>query len=311
MTASWNLVSKHRAKLMFLSILWVMVFHFTPPHLTFFNIFQSIGCGGVDMFMFLSGFGLCYSYYNRDSIPLLSFYKRRFIKIIPLYLVCIIIFGVIRGVSLSDILWQLSCIGFWLGKPSYDWYVPSILLLYVAFPFFVKLSKRCGIGGCVISASVIGMLPTALFIFLGKGTWILFTARIPLFFTGCYAGYMLAMKKDILHPRILTIGSICALVIELYLASKYDYDSMHRLGLYYLPQIIIVPGMCLLLSQLLDKISTKVLYPFDILGTMTLEIYLVHMSLRFIYPNSKFLIPIFVAIILHIFMKHVTKCLTR
>ena len=271
---TFETISKHRPQLMLLAMLWVIVFHFTPPYLlTSFNIFQSIGCGGVDIFMFLSGFGLCCSYYN----------------------------------SFADILWQLTCFGFWVGKPSYDWYVPSILLLYFAFPFFVRLSKRYGIQKCVGVASLIGLLPTALFIYLGKGTWISFTARIPLFFMGCYTGYMLTLNKKIAYPGLLMLISICVLVVELVLASMYDYDSMHRMGFYYLPQILIVPGVCLLLASLLDKIPNKILAPFNILGSMTLEIYLVHMSMRIIHPESMFLIPILIAIVLHYSVKYLTN----
>lgn len=293
---------------MLLAMLWVIVFHFTPPHLlTAFNVFQSIGCGGVDIFMFLSGFGLCCSYYNRVSTSPLSFYKKRAVKIFPSFFICIIVFGIIRGISFADILWQLTCLGFWIGKPSYDWYVPSILLLYLAFPFFVRLSKRYGIQKCVGVASLIGLLPTVLFIYLGKGSWILFTARIPLFFMGCYTGYMLTQNRKNAYPGLLMLISICALVAELVLASMYDYDSMHRMGFYYLPQILIVPGGCLLLASLLDKIPQKILAPFNILGSMTLEIYLVHMSMRIIHPKSMFLIPILIAIVLHYSVKYMTN----
>lgn len=314
MNKDWIIVSKYRPQLMLLSILWVIAFHFSPPihaNMSSLKILFSIGCGGVDIFMFLSGFGLCYNYYEREEVTPIGFYKRRFTKILPTYYLCIVAFGLIRDISLPDILWQLSCIGFWLRMPSYDWYVPSIMALYLAFPLFVKLSKKYGIVKCVIFASLIGLLPTALFILIGKGTWILFTARIPLFFMGCYAGYMLKNNKEILYPNILMAISVCAFVVELFFASRYDYESMHRMGLYYIPQMFIVPGGCLLLALLLDKVPTKVLIPFRTLGTMTLEIYLVHMSMRCIYPESKYLLPILIAIALHYFVNYATKYATR
>lgn len=307
MVLSWEIVSKYRPQLMLLSILWVIAFHFTPPHLTFYNAFQSIGCGGVDVFMFLSGFGLCYSYYKRDSVSLISFYKRRLVKILPIYFFCIITFGIIRGLDISDILWQLTCLGFWIGKPSYDWYVPSILLLYFTFPFFVRLSKKFGIRTIAVLAPLIGLIPTFLFIYLGKGTWILFTARIPLFFMGCYAGWMLEQRKEIRWPWLIIALSVCALIVELVFASRYDYESMHRMGFYYIPQMFIVPGACILMANLLDKIPSWILGPMKFLGSMTLEIYLVHMSMRFIYPESKYVLPILFAIALHYFVQYSMK----
>ena len=57
-----TLLSKHRSAIMGFAILWIMLFHlhvsvdFTP-----FMIIKRLGYGGVDIFLFLSGFGLYYS----------------------------------------------------------------------------------------------------------------------------------------------------------------------------------------------------------------------------------------------------------
>ena len=153
---------------MALSILWVIVFHFnTPPVVTILDSFRSIGCGGVDIFFFLSGFGLCNSYYHRSGITSMNFYKRRFLRILPTYFLCIIVFGLTKSVPVTDLLWQMSCIGYWIHKPYYDWYVQSILLLYLVFPIFIKLARRYGIGKIVLFASILGLLPT-LFLYLHK-----------------------------------------------------------------------------------------------------------------------------------------------
>ena len=312
MIQTWDVVSKHRSELMLLSILWVIGFHFsTPPYLTIQDTLISIGCSGVDFFMFLSGFGLCYNYYNKINFNVFDFYKRRFIKILPTYYMCIIVFGLITGLSIVDLAWQMSCVGFWIGKSYYDWYVPSILLLYLIFPFFVMYAKKFGIGRMAVIASFIGMIPTVMFIYLMKGTPILFTARIPIFFIGCYAGYMLANKKTIRYPILLIAVSIITFVSEIYIAGIYDYQFMHRTGLYYIPLMFVVPGACLLLSALLEFIPNKILVPFRWLGAMTLEIYLVHMSLRTIYPKSKYLLPIIIAIILHYTVKYATNFINQ
>ena len=69
--------------------------------------------------------------------------------------------------------------------------------------------------------------------------------------------------------------SLIVFFVELYLARLYDYESMHRMGLYYLPQILIVTGGgCLLIAKILDAMPSIVLKPLKTLGAMTLEIYL-------------------------------------
>lgn len=312
MTETWQIVSKHRAELMALSILWVIVFHFnTPPVITILDSFRSIGCGGVDIFFFLSGFGLCNSYYHRSGITSMNFYKRRFLRILPAYFLCIIVFGLIKSVPVTDLLWQMSCIGFWIHKPYYDWYVQSILLLYLVFPIFIKLARRYGIGKIVLFASILGLLPTLFFIYINKGTWILFTSRVPLFFIGAYAGYMLAESKCIRRPMMMIGISLIVFFVELYLARIYDYESMHRMGLYYLPQILIVPGACLFIAKILDAMPSIVLKTLKTLGAITLEIYLIHMSMRSIFPESKFILPILIAIAMHyglnMFIKKIQK----
>lgn len=313
-----KIISRHRSELMLLSILWVITFHFTPPHYSvdyqligWWYSFKMLGYAGVDFFMFLSGFGLTYSYWNRKELKSSEFCKKRLVRILPTYFVCILVFGLIQHLSINDMLWQFSCIGFWIGRPYYDWYIQAILILYLTFPLFLTISRKYGIEKIALIGCVIGLMATATLVYLWKGTPILFFARMPIFFIGCYYGYLLVNDKVIKHPRVWIAMAIVGFITELLLTMTYDVEFLHKSALNTLPFILIVPGVSLLLSRLFDLIPVGVLKPFQYFGKMTLEIYLCHMSLRFICPSIHYLLPICCGVVLHYFIKYATCLINK
>ena len=79
-----SLISKNRQALTGISIIAILLYHayvwITPQDNNLLKLF-TYGYAGVDIFMFLSGWGLCFSY-SKNRIS--SFYFRRFIRIFPL-----------------------------------------------------------------------------------------------------------------------------------------------------------------------------------------------------------------------------------
>lgn len=83
-------LEKYRSAIMGAAILWVMAYH---SHISFSSLplfsfaadnIRSNGFGGVDIFLFVSGFGLYHSLsVNSDQ---LAFYQRRLTRIFPPYL---------------------------------------------------------------------------------------------------------------------------------------------------------------------------------------------------------------------------------
>lgn len=136
-----SLLSKYRSELMGLATIWVMLYHFrTSFGIAPFDLVSSVGYGGVDIFLFLSGFGLYCSYNkNKDT---LSFYYRRFIRIYPIYLFIIIVDSFLKqDYHVINIL--LKSIGICYFIPFiptawHDWYIPSIYLFYLLFPLIYK-----------------------------------------------------------------------------------------------------------------------------------------------------------------------------
>ena len=81
----YSRISRNKGFLMAFAVLWMVMFHtdFTfsgkAVYLPFQYLFKFVGYGSVDIFMFLSGFGLfCSLSRNADVI---SFYKKRCIRL--------------------------------------------------------------------------------------------------------------------------------------------------------------------------------------------------------------------------------------
>lgn len=64
--ANWKSISKYRSVLMGFSILWIFFFHYKGLQLgggfgRIIDVFFSVGWIGVDIFLFLSAIGCCFS----------------------------------------------------------------------------------------------------------------------------------------------------------------------------------------------------------------------------------------------------------
>ena len=78
----YNILSKYRTELMGIAILWVMFFHLSIDiNNRILNLIKTIGYGGVDIFLMISGLGLYYAYKKNNNIKL--FYKRRLLRLLP------------------------------------------------------------------------------------------------------------------------------------------------------------------------------------------------------------------------------------
>ena len=128
-------VSKKRSLLMGVAMLLVLIYHFfswTYNPMGRFNL----GYIGVDLFLFLSGFGLEYSF-NKNS--LLQFYINRFKRVYPIYFIAVLGgYFIFKQYNFSDLLLNLTTLGYYVnnGINRFDWYVESLFTLYVLFPLF-------------------------------------------------------------------------------------------------------------------------------------------------------------------------------
>ena len=145
---SVELISKYRTELMGIAMLLVVLFHGYVPQTSWFYGLKRMGNVGVDVFLFLSGIGLWFSW--RSCPNLKHFYKQRFLRVYPTWLLLASCFygfhfylksGFSNDVFdlLGDVIVHLD---FWLHGELTFWYIPALMALYLVSPFYIQLVNR-------------------------------------------------------------------------------------------------------------------------------------------------------------------------
>ena len=130
-----RLLSRYRQELMGLAMLMVVFHHLAIPFINdAVDYLRQNGGFGVDVFLLLSGMGLYYS--TRNGMELGRYYRKRFVRIFPLYFAITAVVSAVNGDSFVTWLLKATTIGSWTTGVSYDWYIPCIVVLYALFPLF-------------------------------------------------------------------------------------------------------------------------------------------------------------------------------
>lgn len=157
---SLSILSKHRNVIYGICALWIVIFHAvdsfgfwpdgTNPLLRVLKWFFTKSYG-VDVFVFLSGLSLYYSFDGDPSYEV--FIKKRLRRIIPALLLT---YGVkwalqviIGNHELPWLLWHLSLAPFFIdGNTDGAWFIAFIMAIYFAYPyihaFIFGLRPECG-----------------------------------------------------------------------------------------------------------------------------------------------------------------------
>ena len=287
-----QLLTKHRSSIMGFAILWIMLFHL-PINIGFMPLYfiKSIGYGGVDIFLFLSGFGLYFSL--SKSFDLKKYYKSRFTRIMPEFWFVLLTVFIIQmdysAESFYKLLCRASTLGYWVwgkGAPYVLWYISCILLFYGIYPSYFKLFKKHGIKIplIIINSGLVLIILYALVcvVFFGNknigGLTILTYARIPIFFIGSIFGHWAKDGCDIVlskNNKIMGLASAFVALIALACFMRFFHSYLWICSLYFIPFIVITPILCIVLSICFDKLKTVDTF-FTHIGGLSLELYICH-----------------------------------
>ena len=141
-------ISRYRAEQMGAAMLFVILFHVALDRGDPFYGLRRCGNVGVDIFLFLSGVGLWFSWHKTPDV--LRFYRRRLLRILPTWFVCATAFylpdylGARRySTSFVDLIVDITINwDFWLHDELTFWYVPAIMVLYMLAPWYMRLISR-------------------------------------------------------------------------------------------------------------------------------------------------------------------------
>ncbi len=277
-------INVYRGAIMGFAALLIFVFH--EWEFLFTNVplvggaerfVKRIAFCGADIFFLLSGIGLTYAI---EKTNLLTFYRKRFVRIGLPFLVTGIIFALRRNWSWDVLLKNISGWNFFTKHIcSFLWFVPAIALFYLLFPLYYKAFKRASSKlRFTLIVWVIWLAASVLLADVMRVDLFGVTNRIPVFTAGVFIGWMLRERK-----LELSAGGWClciaGFVLGLILAYLTNFKNVYLLvpeSNCALPHLLIaVCGTCLL-AKAFDLVSRwGVLKIFEFYGAISLEFYCV------------------------------------
>lgn len=274
-------LSTYRSELMGWSILWIMMLHFQFITIKPLGFIAQYGFAGVDIFMFVSGLGLYHSLRRYSSIGF--FYLKRAKRIFPTYyFVGIIASIVLFHDNLLSYLFRYTTIGFWTGGLYFEWYIPSIVILYLLAPAVYRMLLHCNL---LLWISCLCILILSFFIVrdhILSGEKFFFFYRIPSFIGGMYCSKLIEEGGSSRHFLYLALIGIPFFTIF--------YPIHHDIYLFkYYALFFLLPSF-LTIMCFICKFMGRFNVILQEIGSASLEIYLIQMLFFIPYCNNNLII---------------------
>lgn len=284
-------ISRFRAEQMGAAMLFVILFHVALDRGDPFYGLRRCGNVGVDIFLFLSGVGLWFSWVKTPDV--LRFYRRRLLRIVPTWIVVATAFylsdylGARRfSHSIVDLIGDITINwDFWLHDELTFWYVPAIMVLYLVAPWYMRL---------VQSRPVYRWLPLLMVIWCVMVQWVLpihhavghieiFWSRVPIFFIGINFGEMVRTRRQLSSDAVWLL-----LVTFLMTFGTCLYLEQVRHGQFplFVERMLYIPfTVCtvLVMNRIFRRTPQWVNRLFRFVGALSLEAYLIHIHFVLVY----------------------------
>lgn len=284
-------ISRFRAEQMGAAMLFVILFHVALDRGDPFYGLRRCGNVGVDIFLFLSGVGLWFSWVKMPDV--LRFYRRRLLRIVPTWIVVATAFylpdylGARRfSHSIVDLIGDITINwDFWLHDELTFWYVPAIMALYLAAPWYMRL---------VQNRPVYRWLPLLMVIWCVMVQWVLpihhavghieiFWSRVPIFFIGINFGEMVRTRRQLSSDAVwlLLITFLMTFGTCLYLEQvRHGHFPLFVERMLYIPFTVCT---VLVMNRIFRRTPQWVNRLFRFVGALSLEAYLIHIHFVLVY----------------------------
>ena len=284
-------ISRFRAEQMGAAMLFVILFHVALDRGDPFYGLRRCGNVGVDIFLFLSGVGLWFSWVKTPDV--LRFYRRRLLRIVPTWIVVATAFylpdylGARRfSHNIVDLIGDITINwDFWLHDELTFWYVPAIMALYLVAPWYMRLIQ---------SRPVYRWLPLLMVIWCVMVQWVLpihhavghieiFWSRVPIFFIGINFGEMVRTHRQLPSEAVWLL-----LVTFLMTFGTCLYLEQVRHGQFplFVERMLYIPfTVCtvLVMNRIFRRTPQWVNRSFRLVGALSLEAYLIHIHFVLVY----------------------------
>lgn len=295
-------ISRFRGALMGIAMLIIILFHVDLARSDMFFGLRRMGNLGVDMFLFLSGIGLWFSWMKTPSYR--HFYFRRLIRIYPAWLIIACLYYLPRlpvhdAASLVNLIGEIGFNwNFWLHDELSFWYIPAIMMLYLFAPPYMELIRR---------HSVYRWLPVVMIMWCILVEWVtpihhavghleIFWSRVPIFFIGINMGEMVRQKRTIDGQGIwmliimFVMTSVSCFFLE---QERHGQFPLFVERMLYIPLTITFILIC---NRGLRRTPKWVNGALAFVGSLSLECYLIHLHFVLDYlPKAWSYWPTFLA----------------
>lgn len=285
-------ISRFRGELMGAAMLFIILFHVALPREDAFFGLRRMGNVGVDMFLFLSGIGLWFSWMKNPSAK--HFFIRRYLRIYPTWLIiaCLFYIPSFQGGSTWNWIYLFGEItinwGFWLHDELNFWYIPATMMLYLFAPAYMELIKRHPIYRWLPVVMIMWCILVQYVtpIHQAVGHLEIFWSRVPIFFIGINMGEMVRQKQTLDGASIWMIWLMFLMTL---LASIFLEQEKHGMFPLFLERMLYIPltiTSILLLNRIFRRTPGWFNKGFMFVGALSLECYLLHIHfvLKYIEP---------------------------
>lgn len=290
-------ISRFRGELMGIAMLFIILFHVGLPRTDWFFGLRRLGNIGVDMFLFLSGVGLWFSWVRRSlsgqsfGRRYRSFMLKRLWRIYPAWLIMASLYYIPdylcpelvghggHSTSVVDLIGDITINwDFWLHDELTFWYIPATMMLYVFAPFYMELIHRHPIYRWLPVAMITWCILVAYVtpIHNAVGHLEIFWSRVPIFFIGVNMGEMVRQKRTVDGQGIWLV---LLLFLMSFLSSLFLEQVRHGEFPLFLERLLYIPltvTSILLLNRVLRRTPQTILSMLSFVGALSLEAYLIH-----------------------------------
>ena len=270
---------------------FVILFHVALDRGDPFYGLRRCGNVGVDIFLFLSGVGLWFSWVKTPDVR--RFYRRRLLRIVPTWLVVSTAFylpdylGARRfSRSIVDLIGDITINwDFWLHDELTFWYVPAIMALYLVAPWYMRLVQRRPIYRWLPLLMVVWcvMVQWVLPIHHAVGHLEIFWSRVPIFFIGINFGEMVRTRRQLSSDAVwlLLVTFLMTFGTCLYLEQvRHGHFPLFVERMLYIPFTVCT---VLVMNRIFRRTPQWVNSAFRFVGALSLEAYLIHIHFVLVY----------------------------
>lgn len=293
-------ISRYRSEIFGVTIIWIMLLHgvimdkvIVWEPVEWLYVILKHGNVGVDIFLFLSGVGLYFSFVKDNNIE--NYMRKRFARVLLPYVIIGGTYFVYADIIVKKMplafLKDFSLMSFLFKGNKLIWYVFVILFCYIIFPYLYSLFyetngayKKTALRNFVLITGIIILLT---FVLQSEYKEVysyieIALTRLPVFICGCVCARGIKCKKEIsvwwlLLAFVVVITSYPIFVRNIFVGIYQRYY-------YCILGIALVMVFAFVFSVIKNQIIHKLSCWF---GAISFELYLAHILLRNLLLKSR------------------------